>query len=90
MIKKEMSEYMTGAKMLAQTFSDSGQGVISLSVGSQSAGTKIILSDKNGNVILEHSPELSYEIVILSLPELKKGEEYHLKVGKSDGTFEAD
>ena len=36
----------TGASGMAQTFSDSKQGVIAVSVGNQAAGTQIILKDK--------------------------------------------
>ena len=60
----------TGAAGMAQTFSDSDQGVIALQVGNQSAGTQIILKDKNGNAILTHTPELNFAVVILSSPEL--------------------
>ena len=37
----------TGASGMAQTFSESQQGVISIRVGNQSAGTEIELKDKN-------------------------------------------
>ena len=79
----------TGASGMAQTFSDSGQGVVAVSVGNQAAGTQIILKDKNGNTILEHSPELNFAVVILSSPELVKGETYTITVGSQSGEFEA-
>lgn len=79
----------TGAAGMAQTFSDSEQGVIAVSVGNQSAGTKIVLKDQSGNVIIEHSPELNFAVVILSSPDIKKGETYTITVGSGSGEFEA-
>lgn len=71
----------TGASGMAQTFSDSTQGVISVSVGSRSAGTKIVLKDDKDNTIIEFTPELSFAVVILSSPELESGEDYSLTIG---------
>ena len=79
----------TGASGMAQTFSDSEQGVIAVSVGNQSAGTKIVLKDKSGNIIIEHSPELNFAVAILSSPDIKKGEPYTITVGSGSGEFEA-
>jgi len=79
----------TGAAGMAQSFSDSNQGVIALQVGNQSAGTQIILKDKNGNAVLTHTPELNFAVVILSSPELVKGETYTITVGTQSGDFEA-
>ncbi len=80
----------TGAQGMAQTFSDSKQGVIAISVGNQSAGTKIVLKDKNGKTIIEHTPELNFAVVILSSPDIKKGEGYSVTVGSKSGEFEAN
>lgn len=79
----------TGASSMAQTFSDSAQGVISANVGTQSAGTEITLADSDGNVILSYTPELDFTAVILSSPEIQSGERYVLNVGGSTGTFAA-
>ncbi len=79
----------TGSSMMAQTFSDSEQGVISVSVGTQAAGTPITLTDKDGNRLLSYTPELSYQIVILSTPDLVSGETYTITVGEQSGEFEA-
>ena len=79
----------TGASGMAQTFSDSKQGVVAVSVGNQPAGTQIVLKDKNGKTVLEHTPELNFAVVILSSPELVKGEIYSITVGAQSGTFEA-
>lgn len=79
----------TGAGGMAQTFSDSEQGVIALNVGNQSADTKIVLKNSSGETILEHAPELSFAVVILSDPEIKKGETYTVSVGSETGEFQA-
>lgn len=80
----------TGASGMAQTFSDSKQGVIAVTVGNQSAGTKILLKDKNGNTIIDYTPELNFAVVILSSPDIKSGEKYDITVGSTSGEFEAD
>lgn len=79
----------TGASGMAQTFSDSEQGVVAISVGNQSANTKIILKDKKGNTIIKHTPELNFAVVILSSPDIKKGETYTVTVGSDSGEFQA-
>ena len=79
----------TGAAGMAQTFSDSEQGVVAISVGNRNAGTKVILKDANGNVLITHEPTLNFAVVILSCPELVKGETYTVMIGSDSGTFEA-
>ena len=79
----------TGASGMAQTFSDSEQGVIAVSVGNQSAGTQITLTDLDGNVVISHVPELSFGVVILSSPDIIKGETYTITVGSASGEFAA-
>lgn len=79
----------TGASGMAQTFSDSEQGVIAVSVGSCAAGTAITLTDEKGNTIISCSPALDFAVVILSSPDIVKGENYTITVGSASGTFEA-
>lgn len=79
----------TGASGMAQSFSDSEQGVIALRVGSQSAGTQIVLKDSDGNTVITHSPELDFEIVIISSPDIVKGETYTLCVGSFQTSIDA-
>jgi len=80
----------TGASGMAQTFSDSAQGVVAVSVGDQTSGTPITLKDKSGNTIIEHTPELNFAVVILSSPKIEKGETYSITVGSESGEFEAN
>lgn len=79
----------TGASGMAQTFTGSDQGVISAKTGSQSAGTTVTLKDKSGSTILSHTPELPFDIVILSSPDLVSGESYTLIIGSASGEFTA-
>ena len=80
----------TGARNMAQTFSESKQGVVAVSVGNQEAGTLITLTDGSGNVIISHKPEQPFAVVILSSPEIKKGETYKITVGDASGEFTAE
>lgn len=79
----------TGASGMAQTFNDSAQGVVAVSVGNQKAGTPILLTDSSGKELLSYEPELSFAVVILSSPEIVKGQTYTITVGESSGAFEA-
>lgn len=79
----------TGASNMAQSFSNSDQGVIAVSVGNQSANTKITLKDENGNELISHSPTLSFQIIILSSPDIKSGETYTVTVGTQSQDFQA-
>ena len=79
----------TGAAGMAQTFSDSQQGVVAVNVGSQSGGTEITLTDSAGKLVLSYTPELSFAVVILSSPQMQKGESYTITIGTRSGTFEA-
>lgn len=80
----------TGASGMAQTFSDSEQGVVALRVGNQSAGENITLQDKNGNTVISYAPELPFAVVILSSPDIISGETYTIMVGSNSGEFEAN
>ena len=79
----------TGGAGMAQTFSDSEQGVIAVSVGNQSGGEEITVADKDGNVIVNASPALPFAVVIISSPELEKGEDYTLSIGSLSDTVTA-
>lgn len=79
----------TGSTMMAQSFSDSKQGVIALNVGNQAAETQIELKDSKGNTVVSHKPELDFAVVIISTPDLVKGEIYTITVGSETGEFEA-
>lgn len=81
----------TGASGMAQTFSESQQGVIALSMGgSVSAGTTITITEEDGKQLLSHAPELNFAVLIVSTPDMVKGESYTVTVGELSGTFEAE
>ena len=80
----------SGGAGMAQTFSDSGQGVLSVSVGEQSAGTAVTIQDKDGNNIASFEPEMSFAVVIVSSPEIESGETYTLTVGGQTGDIAAE
>lgn len=80
----------TGASGMAQTFSDSQQGVIAVNAGNQAAGTQITLTDKNGNTVISYAPALSFNVIILSSPDMVKGEPYTLHVGSLSEDFTAN
>ena len=71
----------SGAAVMAQTFSDSSQGVIFESIGNMVAETEITITDSEGNVIVTHKPKLDFAVVIISAPEIQKGEKYNLSIG---------
>ncbi|MBO5463501.1 MAG: carbohydrate-binding domain-containing protein [Clostridia bacterium] len=79
----------TGAQGMAQTFSDSKQGTVAVSVGNQSAGTNITLKDKSGKTLITYAPDLSFAVVILSSPDIVSGDTYTITVGSESGEFEA-
>ena len=79
----------TGASGMVQTFSDSEQGVVSVSTGSQSAGTAVTLADQEGNTLLTCTPEESFQVVILSSPDLVSGETYTITIGGASAEVEA-
>ena len=80
----------TGASGMAQSFSNSAQGVFAVKVGNQTAGTTITLTDSSGKTIISHTPQLSFAVVILSSPDIVKGQAYTITIGESSGTFNAN
>lgn len=80
----------TGAIQMAQSFSDSKQGVIAVNVGSQAGGTTISLKDADGKEVISYAPELQFSLVILSSPDIVKGETYTITVGSASGEFTAE
>ena len=79
----------TGGAGMAQGFSSvSGQGLIEVSVGSQSAGTTVQLTDANGAVIAEVTPDLDYAVVYISTPDMAQGNTYTLTAGTYSETID--
>ena len=78
----------TGAMQMAQTFSSSTQGVIAAR-GTGAANTKITLTDADGNILIDYTPALSFQLMILSTPDMQSGETYHIMVGTASAELEA-
>ena len=81
----------TGSVMMAQTLtSASGQGVVSAySQSGFAAGTQLALTDANGKQILSYTPELSFQLIILSTPDMVSGATYVLSAGQVTATVTA-
>lgn len=78
----------TGGAGMAQTFNNSTQGVIYMNVGEQAAAA-ITLTDAEGNTILTHTPNLPFAVIIISTPDMVKGESYTIAIGGSSHTITA-
>jgi len=79
----------TGANGMAQSFSDGTQGVFAVSLNDAPAGTELCLYNADGKLVLSHTPKLSFGVIILSSPEIVKGESYTIEVDGVSGTFTA-
>ena len=79
---------ISGGAFIGTGATGMGQGVIALRV-SGSAGTEITVADSSGKVLVSHTPELDFALVIISTPELQKGESYTVSVGNQAGQFQA-
>ena len=80
----------TGAMQMAQTFSSSEQGVIAVSVGDQGSGAQVVLTDRSGSEIMTHTIEQSANLIILSSPDIKKGDSYTISIGSVSGECTAE
>lgn len=80
----------TGASGMAQTFSESEQGIVAISCNNQTANTQIVLKNSKGKTIITHAPTLDFAVVILSSPDIIKGETYTLSIGDATQEFTAE
>ena len=70
-----------GSSGMAMNFSSATQGSVLVNGSSQSAGTKIVLSDGSGNEIFSMTATKTYSSVLISSPDLIKDKSYTLKAG---------
>ena len=79
-----------GSSGMAETFGESSsQGSILYNMQeSHSAGEKITLKDSSGKVIAEYTAQKTFNSVVISTPEIKKGSKYTLTVGSESYTIE--
>ena len=66
---------------MASNFTSAEQGLIAVSVGNQSAGSSVKLTNSNGDVIAEVTPELDYAAVYVSTDSMTQGGTYTLTAG---------
>ncbi len=71
----------TGGAGMAESFTNASQGLIAVSVGSQSAGSTVTLKNSSGDVLAEVTPELDYAVVYVSTQDMAQGETYTLTAG---------
>lgn len=80
----------TGAAGMAQSFSGSeGQGVIARQMGETPAITQIVVKDSKGRELISYTPKLNFRVVILSSPDIQKGESYTVTIGEQSEIFQA-
>lgn len=74
---------VAGSSGMAQGFSETSTqySLLNNFTTAIEAGTEVKLIDQNGNVILSYTPDKQYQSVVISTPELKKGETYTLTCG---------
>ena len=77
---------MAGAAGMATNFTDAAQGTILVNTGNQSQGSEIRVADVSGNVILSASADSSYQTVLISSPDLIKGNTYTVTAGSYSET----
>lgn len=77
-----------GSTMMAQSFSDGTQGTIAVRA-TANGGTNINIKDSNNAELVSFTPETNYACIIISTPDLVKGETYTLTVGSQSGEFAA-
>ena len=78
-----------GSTMMAQTFTEGTQGSLAAQ-GSFAGGTKIRIEDSTGKEIISYTPENDFQYIVISTPNIEKGQSYTMYVGSVSNTFEAD
>lgn len=81
----------TGSSVMAQSFTGGTQAFIQLKIRNGGvSGTDITVTDADGNTLAEGTPELDFQYIIISCPELVKGEEYTVTVGETTQSCTAE
>lgn len=82
---------ITGSSGMAQSLLSTGnQGVLALHVGSCPAGTQILFCTEAGTQVMAVQPQKPFGCVIVSSPDLIKGERYMVQLGEQSQIFEAE
>ena len=81
----------TGMQGMFVSFTEgSTQGAAALTVGSQSAGTTVTLTDSEGLTLLSWTAPKDFDTVLLSCDALTVGESYQVTCGDSESTVTLD
>ena len=81
---------LAASTMMAQSFeSSSAQGVLACTVGNQKAGTLLTVADARGNTLVTLETEYDCVLLVISTPDLVKGETYTLTMGETSGELTA-
>lgn len=81
---------VTGSSGMAQSLSSTGsQGLLAINVGSCPAGTRVVITDASGAEILSLQPQKQFGCVIVSCPEMTKGETYTFSIEGQSKDFTA-
>ncbi len=80
----------SGASGMAQSLTSAGtQGVLSVNTGTCPGGTEIKVTDSAGNILLTVTPGKSFSSIVISTPELQKGESYLFQTDSKTKTVTA-
>ncbi len=63
-------------------------GSITISA-SGSAGVQITVTDSDGRTVLTYTPSLSFQMLVISAPEIRSGETYTVKIGADGKNYTA-
>lgn len=75
-----------GASGMAENFSEATQGTVLVNFNQSINGGEITVTDSNGNTVLSFTASKSFNSVIVSSPDLVKGETYTVSVGSESQT----
>jgi hypothetical protein len=78
-----------GSEHLPNLPSADGQGILSIKAGEQAAQTEVTVTDADGKTVIYEKIELDFEVVIVSSPEIVKGQTYKVQIGTQSGSFVA-
>lgn len=71
-----------GASGMATNFtSASGQGAMMVNIGTVQANQELSVYNSDGNKILSHTFEKAYNCIVITSPDIQKGETYTIRVG---------
>ena len=79
-----------GASSMAENFTEATQGAIMVNFTQSFNGGDVTVTDSNGNVLFTFTASKSFNSVVVSSPDLKKGETYTVSVGDEYQTVTLD